>query len=136
MEGEVVYGGKNKGRCATSRGAVGAQSSTCVSQMGLDKTRAGGVRPGSSRKASAAKRSTTGAVWTSEEVLLLIAAWKAASIEELPDWRTAKHAAAAVYSAYIFGLLLTKSQLTGEDIEIAEVSLETVANAPHALKVV
>ncbi|KAG2959154.1 hypothetical protein PC121_g6258, partial [Phytophthora cactorum] len=53
------------------------------------------------KKNTAVKRATREKRWGKDEVLFPIKAWKATSLQQLPDGYTAKHAAIAVYSSYI-----------------------------------
>ncbi|KAE8960492.1 hypothetical protein PR001_g30371 [Phytophthora rubi] len=108
-------GGRRGGRAQGGRGARGGR--------GAASTR------GEVKKA-AAKRSTRGRVWGNDEVLLLIKAWKAASLLRLPDGTTAKQVAASVYSTYISRLVAMRSEVTGSAVESVDEYLVEVANAP------
>ncbi|KAE8957922.1 hypothetical protein PR001_g31207 [Phytophthora rubi] len=70
------------------------------------------------------RKSTRGKAWTSDEVLVLMTAWKHALAETLPVGHTTDQFNARVYDLYVEALFELRAELSGCTKEANEVLLE------------
>ncbi|KAE8963460.1 hypothetical protein PR002_g29283 [Phytophthora rubi] len=76
---------------------------------------------------SSGAKSTRGKAWTSDEVLLLISAWKRAATRSLPVGHTTDQFTTVVYEEYIDGLSTLRAKHSGEPAEPNDIFLERTA---------